>query len=136
MDRRVAAGVSTVAQNTWTYLETGTSLTRAYVRDDGAVCTAAGVVIDDVSLEMLCKTRRAVDSILGETDLRVTLSHIAMVGPSGAPTLAGAAIASATGLNAQIHTLEDMIRKFNGDKADAIIALVEAFYADEVEAAA
>lgn len=122
-----------MAQIAWGYIELGTTLVRAYVRDDGAVCTAAGSVIDDDVIGALWKTRRSIDQIIGELGVHTSTSTIALVGPNGGMTDIARAISNAPARNAGVYTLEELLAKC-GEKLD--VSVVEAFYGAEVEAAA
>lgn len=124
-----------MSQAAWFYGVVGTQLMRAYVRDDGAVCTAAGSLIED--LPTAFHTRASVDALLGVTGARVdSLASIALVGPNGGTTEVARALRDATGRSASLsraYTLEEIIAKC-GDKID--VSVVLAFYEQEVEAAA
>jgi hypothetical protein len=125
-----------MAQIAWGYVEIGSQLVRAYVRDDGAVCTTLGSVVDDIDVDgALWKTRRSVDAILGETEIRASRSVIALVGPNGGMTDAARAISARTDArNTGVYTTEELIAKFGGKIS---IDVVRSFYSEsEVETVA
>lgn len=127
-----------MAQLVWGYVENGDQLVRARVDADGSIRTARGALMEDIPAGAWM-TRRAVDAILGESDVRTSHSTIALVGPNGGKTDAARAIEAgmlANPRNARVYTLDEIVHKCAGDKADTLMAAIAAFYEGEVEAAA
>jgi hypothetical protein len=125
-------------QKVWGFVFKGRFATMAYVDANGVIRNTFDVKLKNVVADPW-KTRRAITSIIGDTKLTIRLSNIVVENVDGSISDAGEAIKSATGLNAQVFTLEQMIKRspaFKGDAAaaEALWKKVQKVYAVEIAA--